>query len=126
MKKKLVSLCLAAALFSGTLSGCSFGNTEIVLNTNFVGRNHVFSINGDKCTKEEALLYLCNYQNIYGSAFGMNLWEYDYSQMPEDATLEAYVKDVTLAELSNIMLMEQLAKQQEKFHIQHILLKKVI
>lgn len=113
MKRKLVTLCLTVALLSGGLSACSFGNTEIVLNMNSVGRNHVFSINGDKCTRDEALLYLCNYQNIYGSAFGMNLWEYDYTELGEGASLEDYVKDVTLAELANIMCMEQLAQQQE-------------
>ena len=113
MKKKLITLCLAVALLSSTLTGCMIGDTEIVLNTNSVGRRHVFSINGDKCTKEEARLYLCNYQNIYGYVYGINLWEYDYSQMPEGTSLEAYVKDVTLAELVNIMCMEQLAKKQE-------------
>lgn len=113
MKRKLVTLCLALALLSGNLTGCTIGNTEIVLNTNSVGRKQVFSINGEKCTKEEARLYLCNFQNIYGYAYGINLWEYDYSQMEEGTTLEDYVKDVTLTELANIMCMEQLAKQQE-------------
>lgn len=113
MKRKLVTLCLAVALLSTTLTGCTIGNTEIVLNMNSVGRNHVFSINGDKCTKEEARLYLCNYQNIYGYTYGINLWEYDFSQMEEGSTLEDYVKDVTLSELANIMCMEQLAEKQE-------------
>lgn len=108
-----MTLCVAVALFSTTLTGCTIGNTEIVLNMNSVGRNHVFSINGSKCTKEEARLYLCNYQNIYGYEYGLNLWDYDYSQMEEGTTLEDYVKDVTLSELANIMCMEQLAKQQE-------------
>lgn len=113
MKRKLVTLCLAVALLSSSLTGCTIGNTEIVLNLNSVGRNHVFSINGVKCTKEEARLYLCNYQNIYGFAYGMDLWEYDFSDMKEGDTLEDYVKDVTLSELANIMCMEQMAKQQE-------------
>lgn len=113
MKRKFITLFLAVTLFSTTLTGCTIGNTEIVLNTNYVGRNHVFSINGSKCTKEEARLYLCNYQNIYGYAYGLNLWEYDYSQMEEGTTLEDYVKDVTLSELVNIMCMEQLAEKQE-------------
>ena len=113
MKRKFITLCMAVALFSTTLTGCTIGNTEIVLNMNTVGRNHVFSINGNKCTKEEARLYLCNYQNIYGSAYGLNLWDYDYSKIEEGASLEDYVKDVTLSELANIMCMEQLAKQQE-------------
>ena len=106
-------LCFAVALATSSLTGCTIGNTEIVFNMNSVGRNHVFSINGDKCSKEEARLYLCNYQNIYGNAYGLNLWEYDYSQMEEGSTLEDYVKDVTLNELVHIMCMEQLAKQQE-------------
>lgn len=113
MKRKLVTLCLALALLSSSLTGCTIGNTEIVFNTNYVGRRQVFSINGDKCTREEARLYLCNYQNIYGYAFGLNLWEYEDGQLKDGKTLEAYVKDVTLAELANIMCMNQLAKQQE-------------
>lgn len=113
MKFRFVALCLAIALTSSAFTGCSVGNTEIVIDMNSVGRNHVFSINGDKCSKEEARLYLCNYQNIYGYAYGMNLWDYDYSQMEAGSTLEDYVKDVTLTELVNIMCMEQLAKQQE-------------
>ena len=113
MKHKFVALCLTIAMASSAFTGCNIGNAEIVLDMNSVGRNHVFSINGDKCSKEEARLYLCNYQNIYGYAYGMNLWEYDFSQMEEGSTLEDYVKDVTLSELVNIMCMEQLAKQQE-------------
>jgi len=113
MKRRWIALCAALTLVSTTLTGCTIGNTEIVLNMNSVGRNHVFSINGDRCTKEEARLYLCNYQNLYGSAYGIDLWDYDYSKLDEGETLEAYVKDVTLSELANVMCMEQLAEQQE-------------
>lgn len=112
MKRRWIALCTALTLISTTLTGCTIGNTEIVLNMNWVGRNHVFSINGDRCTKEEARLYLCNYQNLYGKAYGIDLWEYDYSKLDEGETLEDYVKDVTLSELVNVMCMEQLAKQQ--------------
>ncbi|MBQ3559839.1 MAG: peptidyl-prolyl cis-trans isomerase [Agathobacter sp.] len=113
MKRKVVTLCLAVALLSSTITGCTIGDTEFVLNMNSVGRNHVFSINGEKCTKEEARLYLCNYQNIYGYAYSINLWEYDDKKLAEDGSLEEYVKDITLAELANSMCMEQLAEQQE-------------
>lgn len=113
MKKKLITLFIAVTLLSSTLTGCTIGNTEFVWNTNSVGRNHVFSINGSKCTKEEARLYLCNYQNIYGYEYGVNLWEYDYSEMDGDTSLEDYVKDVTLSELANVMCMEQLAEKKE-------------
>lgn len=113
MKRKIVTLCVAVALLAGSLTGCTIGNTEFVWNTNSVGRNQVFSINGTKCTKEEARLYLCNYQNIYGYEYGLNLWEYDYSQMEGANSLEDYVKDVTLSELANVMCMEQMAKAHE-------------
>ena len=112
MKHKFAVLGLTIALLAGSFTGCTIGNTEIVLNMNSVGHNHVFSINGDKCSKEEARLYLCNYQNIYGYAYGLNLWDYDFGQIEEGSSLEEYVKDVTLTELVNIMCMEQLAQQQ--------------
>lgn len=113
MKRKLAMLCLAVMVCSGTLTGCTIGNTEIVFNMNIIGQNHVFLINGEKCSKEEARLYLCNYQNIYGNTYGLNLWEYDFGKNEDVGSLESYVKDVTLSELANIMCMEQLAKQQE-------------
>lgn len=113
MKRKLVTLFMAVALLCSTITGCTIGDTEIVWNNNSVGRNHVFSINGSRCTKEEAKLYLCNYQNIYGHEYGVNLWEYDYTQVEEGKTLADYVKAVTLSELSNIMCMQQLAEKQE-------------
>lgn len=113
MKRKLVTLFMAVALLCNTLTGCTIGNTEFVWNTNTVGRNHVFSINGNRCTKEEARLYLCNFQNIYGHEYGVNLWEYDYTQVEDGKTLADYVKAVTLSELSNIMCMQQMAQQQE-------------
>ena len=111
MKKKLGILMLSVSLLSSTLTGCTIGNTEFVIDLNNVGRNDVFSINGYECTKEEAKLYLCNYQNLYGYEYGIDLWQYDYSAMDEDKTLEAYVKEVTLAQLANVMCMNQLAEE---------------
>ena len=111
MKKRLGGLILAVALASSTLTGCTIGNTEFVIDLNNVGRNDVFSINGQECSKEEAKLYLCNYQNLYGYEYGIDLWQYDYSAMDEDKTLEAYVKEVTLAQLANVMCMNQLAEE---------------
>ena len=112
MKRRLVALCLGLALLSSCLTGCTIGNTKFVWNTNSVGRKNVFSINGNKCTQEEARLYLCNYQNILGHAYGIDLWEYDYSKMDKEDTLEQYVKDVTLSELASIMCMGELAELQ--------------
>ena len=113
MKKKFGVLIMTAALLSGVLSGCTIGNTEFVLDKNDVGRNDVFSINGVDCTKEEVKLYLCNYQNIYGYEYGIDLWQHDFGDIPEEETLESYVKEVTLAELANIFCMNQLAEEQQ-------------
>lgn len=113
MKKKLGVLILTVCLLSGLFSGCTIGNTEFVLDMNNVGRNDVFSINGVDCTKEEVRLYLCNYQNIYGHEYGIDLWQHDFGEIPEEETLEYYVKEVTLAELANIFCMNQLAEEKE-------------
>lgn len=113
MKKKLVVLMLAVSMLTGMMSGCTIGDTEFVLDMNNVGKNDIFSINGSECTKDEARLYLCNYQNIYGQEYGVDLWKYDYSDMEPEQTLEAYVKDVTIAELANVICMSELAKERE-------------
>ena len=73
MKKRFGILVLLVSLFSGVLTGCTVGNTQIIIDLNNAGRNDVFSINGTDCTKDEARVYLCNYQNIYGSAYGLDL-----------------------------------------------------
>lgn len=112
MKKRFGILFSLVFMISCLLSGCSFGNTEFVIDLNNVGRNDIFSINGEDCTKDEAKLYLCNYQNIYGSAYGLDLWQYDYTDMDVEVTLEEYIKELTIEELSNIMCMNQMAEQQ--------------
>ena len=95
---------MAAVLLSGVLSGCTIGDTEFVLDKNDVGRNDIFSINGMDCSKEEIKLYLCNYQNIYGYEYGIDLWAHDFGDIPEEESLEAYIKEVTLAELAKSKL----------------------
>lgn len=95
-------------LAAGLLSGCQIGGYEIVLETDGLTRENVFSVNGEKCSQTEAKLYLCNYKNLYGRAYGVDLWQYDF----RDASLESYVKDVTLDELSRVYCMEQIAKNQ--------------
>lgn len=113
MKKRFGILVILVSLFLGLLTGCSIGNTQIIIDLNNTGRNDVFSINGTDCTKDEARLYLCNYQNIYGSAYGLDLWQYDYSNMDVEMTLEEYVKELTVVELSHVICMNQLAEELE-------------
>ncbi len=99
----LMTLCLAVSC----LTGCKIGNTEIQMEAGQI-KNHrtVFRINDDKCDIRIAKLYLCNYRNLYGCVYGLDLWQ------NESKDLEQYVKDVTLQELSRITCMKLLAKEQ--------------
>ena len=113
MKKRFGIRAAAVCLCASLLTGCNVGNAEFIIDLNNVGRNDIFSINGMDCTKDEARLYLCNFQNIQGSAYGLDLWQYDYSNINTNVTLEEYVKELTVVELSHIMCMNQLAEQME-------------
>lgn len=99
----LMTICLAVSC----LAGCKIGNTEIKMEAGQI-KNHrtVFRINDDKCDIRIAKLYLCNYRNLYGRAYGLDLWQ------NEGKDLEQYVKAVTLQELSRITCMKLLAKEQ--------------
>jgi foldase protein PrsA len=111
MKKQVRILILSILLSTTFLSGCTIADKEYVLDLNYVGRNDVLSINGEECSIKEAKLYLCNYQNLYGTEYGVDLWNYEFNQKDVPSTLEEYVKDITLLQLSNITCMNQLAKQ---------------
>ncbi len=114
MKRKLALLMAVATLSVTAFTGCTIGDTEYVWNVKpVISKEYVFTINGIECSKEEAKLYLCNYQNIYGHEYGVNLWEHDFGYVLSDDSLENYVKDITLTELANIMCMTQLAKAQD-------------
>ncbi len=113
MRKKLQVAVLTICMTATMLSGCTIGETEFVIDLNTVGRDDVISINGEECSQKEAKLYLCNYQNLYGNEYGINLWDYEFSTEDAPSSLEEYVKDITLLQLSNIMCMNQMAEQME-------------
>lgn len=97
-----------AALTVPSLGGCKVGNTQIRLSSGQL-RNHnaIVRINDHKYDIRYAKLYLCNYRNLYGKAYGTDLWE------SYDADLEQYVKDVTIQELTHIACMDILAENQD-------------
>lgn len=97
-----------AALTVPSLGGCKVGNTQIRLSSGQL-RNHnaIVRINDHKYDIRYAKLYLCNYRNLYGKAYGTDLWE------SYDADLEQYVKDVTVQELTHIACMDILAENQD-------------
>ena len=113
MRKKynrMIGLLAAISFATVSLTGCKVGNTQIKLESIRLSNNKsVFQINDYKCSLKLAKLYLCNYRNLYGSAYGMDLWQYDFGE----ESLEQYVKDVTIQELSRIACMDLLAEEQE-------------
>ena len=56
-----------------------------------------------------ALLGIAFIQNIYGTAYGLDLWQHDFG----DSSLENYVKNITMQELAQVVCLDQLAKEKE-------------
>lgn len=103
-KKTILILGLCICML---LSGCQVAGRKVVFTTG-LGTKDIFRIGDSVCTLPEAKVYLCNYQNIYGSAYGLNLWEQEDSR----AQLEKYVKELTISELARITCMDMLAAEQ--------------
>lgn len=106
-RKKQI-LALAITCLAVLMCGCRIGNADVVLTTN-LSDDEAFCIGKKTVSISEAKVYLCNYQNIYGSAYGMNLWENDAHK----EELQQYVKDVALSEMTRIVTMAQLAREKD-------------
>lgn len=104
---RIAAILLAAALSFG-LCGCQVGDTDIAL-TSGLSDEEVFRIGDTTCTLPKARIFLTNYQNLYGTAYGINLWEHDFG----DDSLEDYIKDLTISQLARIISMDYLAQEQE-------------
>ena len=100
----LTSLTLVAT----ALTGCKIGDTNYVFFKKHTDSKTVFTVNDTKVSVKEAKLYLCNYKNLYGNPYDLDLWQYE--EYTED--LESYVKDVTISELTRVVLMNLMAKEQ--------------
>lgn len=105
---KAAGIC---ALFLLTASGCTMTGSEVVVNTEHTENteNDLFKIKEEVCTLPEARVVLTNYQNIYNTMYGIDLWEHDF----KDNELEEYVKDLTVSRLAQIMAMDYLAQEKE-------------
>ncbi|MCH5332760.1 MAG: peptidyl-prolyl cis-trans isomerase [Agathobacter sp.] len=105
--RKIMIGCLAFAAVA-SFTGCQVGKTRFVWHEEKkISRKHLFSMNNVTCDLKQAKIYLCNYRNLYGNAYGIDLWQYDFGE----GTLEQYVKDVTIQQLSRIVCMNLLAEQ---------------
>ncbi len=109
MKKKMGWRAAAAAvLLAASLSGCRMEDSQVVIDTGFED-SEVFRIEDEACSLPEARVLLTNYQNMYASMYGINLWEHKFS----DNSLEKYVKGLTISRLANVMAMDLLAEAYE-------------
>ena len=93
------------------LTGCRIGNKNIVV-SNILNDRQVFKIEGTVCSLKEARVYLTNYQNIYGTAYGVDLWKHDFG----DDSLVKYIKAVTMEELTQVVSLHS----QGKLHFQRM------
>lgn len=108
MKRKWIQMIPVTIAMLMCLGGCQIGNKQIVVSGSLSDKQ-VFKIGSATCGVKEAKVYLTNYQNIYGTAYGLNLWEHDFG----DDSLTQYVKDITLEELTHVVCMDLLAESQE-------------
>lgn len=104
---KWLRILIAATCMTLLLSGCQIGDKEIVISKTLNNRQ-VFKIDRSICELKEAKVYLANYQNLYGTAYTIDLWQHDFG----DNSLTDYVKDVTLEELTRVYCMDLLAESE--------------
>ena len=90
-KRWAMGMTACACALSIALTGCQIGNKDIVVSGTLSSRQ-VFTLDKSACSLKEAKVYLANYQNIYGTAYTIDLWQHDFG----DASLLDYVKDITL------------------------------
>lgn len=104
-KIRMAALALASAVLLG---GCQIGDTQVVL-VKPISFREVFKIDEEVCTKKEAMVYLTNYVNIYGRAYGIDLWKSE----ADTKKVEQYIKDVTVSHLAKVKCMNGIAKEQD-------------
>lgn len=107
MKRKWIQAVAGVLCMAMLLEGCKIGNREIVVSGTLTDKQ-IFKIENTACGLKEAKVYLANYQNIYGTAYGLDLWKHDFG----DRSLSDYVKDITLEELTHVVCMDLLAENQ--------------
>ena len=105
--KKITALLLALAL-GFSFSACSIKDKTVYFETS-AGRNTVFKIGDLKCSKKEALVYLLNAKNIYGTVEDKNLWAADFNT----EIITGSLKDAVLEHLTRVYVLDTYAKENE-------------
>ncbi len=104
IRLSLMVICLAMFL----LAGCSEKHTKIVLHTGFAS-DEVFRVEEMSCSLPELMVYLTTTQSRYEKVYGEQIWATSLNGV----TLEENMKDMVLAQLSQIKALNLLAKQEQ-------------
>ncbi len=103
MKHGITAACVSLCL---CLGGCSLNEAQEFVNAG-LGISEVFKIKGQACTLPEAKVVLTNYQNMYATMYGIDLWSHSFG----GDDLETYIKGLTISRLAQIMAMDFLAEE---------------
>jgi len=107
MKKRLLALCMLSVLWAAPAAGCGDGDAPGLVSQ--ITAKQVLKVDGQGCSLPEARVFLVNYQNLYGTVMGVDLWKAE----SQKKSLEEYVKDLTVSQLTKILSMDSLAKSRE-------------
>lgn len=105
MRRKKMTAALCAAVVVAACAGCSKGDSIVTQ----IAAKQVLKVDGESYSMPQAKVYLVNYQNLYGTVAGVDLWE----QGNQGSSLEEYVKSLTISQITKILSMDSLAKSRD-------------
>ena len=108
MKKNKKSILIMISLILALLTGCGEKQTKVVFYTGFA-KDEVFRIEQMSCYLPEVMVYLTTTQSRYENVYGEQIWETSL----DGVTLEESMKDMVLAQLSQIKIMNLLADKEK-------------
>ncbi|MCF0131870.1 MAG: hypothetical protein HUJ71_09060 [Pseudobutyrivibrio sp.] len=105
--KRIVTLAVLACVCTVSLSGCSYKDKPVIFQ---FGENDttIFIINEMECTYSEAMIYLMNAKNIYGTVDGINLWSDEFNT----EVIQGSLKDAVMSHLIKVFVLNQYAFEQ--------------
>lgn len=101
----IVALLLIGIVIISVTGDKKIKGTKIVFTTGFAD-DEVFKIGKSSCTLPEAMVYLTTAKNQYESVYGVEMWNHDFGGV----TLEEYLKNMIVSQLSQIKSMNLLAE----------------
>lgn len=105
-KIKIVPIVIGLLLI---VAGCSLGSVTDKLVNSGLSDTEVFKIDETICTLGEAKLYMYTLKNQYESVYCNSIWK----ETSNGQTLEEYVKDTVISQISKIKSMALFAKSNE-------------